>query len=686
MGKTELATQLVNRAREAADTYRGIFWINAESSVSFQAGVWGLARGLGLVEVPELSAGKFEDIRDMVLQELNRSDGWLLVLDNLDEVALVESFMPERRGTRHVLITTRHRGLSSVLKAGQELINPMDLEEAVTLFKRAANHHQPPDPCSETQLQQLVEAVGFLPLAIIQAAAYLAETQEDISNYFRFYKSSRKDIWGWKPSLDTSYVTVAAVMAISFGKVKESEVSVRLFCLLSFLDAGGVPETLWTTSEQFQDAMLRTAFSSPANINSALQPLLVYNFVQRSDRTISMHRLVQDVMRDLIEQELQEHTKVLDLLQDLDRLPEYWIHRALELLCIAYPKSKPETWAQCESYHSNANCCIGHGIKYQVDSELFADLQLAVGRYVYDQGSYSEAKALFDSALRIYKRLLVDSDDKLSAAQSELGRSLAQLGQHHAAIEQYEKVLRLNDLNFAKKPIESALIIADVGKSQFSLGKYDEAIASLQRSLEITEAEIGPETIDSARIIGTIGAVYLSKKKFSKALKRCEKALRIHEVVLGKDHVRSAGLVCLLGAILHRKGHYRKALKQYERALGIYTASFGKDHIKSADTLDSIGLTYLHLGKCEKAREIFVQEMHVTESAFGRDHIKTEAAVWNIGASYLFSGDCENAVEYYERAIKITSMVLCEDHREQHRISLPDHANFRGNLRDKGAV
>lgn len=667
--------------REGRKNYKGVFWLNAASATSFQSGIQDLARVLKVVDETQLSATKPEEIRDMVLHELNRSDHWLLVLDNVDEASMIVGFLPERRGTRHVLITTRQRSMSSVLKAEQIDLNPMEEDEAISLFKKTANPGHARH--SKGEYVELVNALGFLPLAIVQAAAYLSETQDDISNYSRFYKSSRKNIWGWKPFHDSSYVTVATVMAISFGKVKESEVSVRLFCLLSFLDPANVPETLLTTSDKFQDTVLRSAFGDPANVNSALQPLLVYNFVQRSGGNISMHRLVQNVMRDLIERDLQDQANVLEILQDFDRVPEYWVQRAIEIISIAYPPSSPETWNHCKLYNSHANCCITYGNKYAPDSEMLADLEVVVGNYAYDQGEYSQSRELFQSALGKYEQICGEDHTKMGDGLRGLGRSLAELGEHKQAIHQFERARNLNDIVLAKDPIASAGVISELGRSLYHMGKYNEAIQTFEKALQIVEG--ASNQLESARLLGLIGAVLLSKKQFVKARRKCERALEIHEQVLGRDHIDSAGLVCLLSAIQHRKGHYRKALRQYERALKIQQNTFGKDHIKSVDTIDSIGLSLLFLGKCHQALEKFEQELVITENAFGKGHIKTENAVFNIAASKLFSGKHQEALGMYERAMDIYGAKLCEEHGEEGSL-FNESANGRWHVQNQGAI
>jgi len=665
VGKTELASQVIWNARDCSKYYKCIFWLNASSGTVFQDGIQNMARRLALIDEKQLITTSADEIREMVLQELNRLDHWLLIMDNLDEVSLLKDFLPERRDTRHVLITTRHRTISSALKAGHLDLDPMAEDEAISLFMKISN--QSPSLCqqSERQLAQLVNVLGRLPLALVQAAAYLSETQDDVSHYFQFYQSSRKDIWGWKPSQDLSYVTIATVMAISFGKVKESELSVRLFCLLSFLDASNVPETLWTSSDKFQDRLLRDTFRSPVHVNSALQPLLSYNFVQRSGRSISMHRLVQDVMRDLIERDLQDQANVLDILHDFDRMPEYWVQRAIEIVSLAYPSSCPDTWKDCELYNSHANSCITYGKKYALESEIFGDIQSAVGKYTFDQGGYAQSNELFKSALEMYERVCSEDFGKIADALSDFGRSLARLEKHEEAIEQYKRALTVGEIQYAKNPSHSAGILSDIGRSLYCLGKYDQAIRLFDRALRTLETSAECDPIQSAQIIACTGAVLRNKKQFRKARQKCQTALKLEEDILGKDHINSIGLICLLGSILQSKGLFRKSFEQYDKALMIYENTFGKDHIESAATVRDIGLSFLHLGRCQKALQQFQWQLKITEKTFGKGHISTGNPIWNMGASYLFLGKRKEALDHYQRALNIYGTDLCKCHKAE---------------------
>ena len=73
----------------------------------------------------------------------------------------------------------------------------MTKDEARVLFSKIYHADDQPDieeaECTLT-VTQLVKELGFLPLAVIQTAAYMRETQDDISSYITMYKQTRKAV------------------------------------------------------------------------------------------------------------------------------------------------------------------------------------------------------------------------------------------------------------------------------------------------------------------------------------------------------------------------------------------------------------------------------------------------------------------------------------------------------------
>ena len=99
IGKTQTAVEYAYRYR---DKYKAVLWLNAESTLGLKTGFAELA---GLLELPHPE----NDLDAAVLafkQWLKTEAGWLLILDNADDPALLTPFLPEAEHG-HILITSR---------------------------------------------------------------------------------------------------------------------------------------------------------------------------------------------------------------------------------------------------------------------------------------------------------------------------------------------------------------------------------------------------------------------------------------------------------------------------------------------------------------------------------------------------------------------------------------------------
>lgn len=106
-GKTEIAIQVILRAKKR-NKYRAYFWVRADSESNISADFLALASRLGVIKQNETNK---HVILKALLTELNYKDQWLLVLDGLNNIDLLTSKLPDNKGKRHVLITTRYDGL-----------------------------------------------------------------------------------------------------------------------------------------------------------------------------------------------------------------------------------------------------------------------------------------------------------------------------------------------------------------------------------------------------------------------------------------------------------------------------------------------------------------------------------------------------------------------------------------------
>ncbi|MFF0251030.1 NB-ARC domain-containing protein [Micromonospora zamorensis] len=175
IGKSTLAARW---AGAHSDVYAPIWWITADSPAALDAGLVALATALqpGLSELLPLPV-----LRERAVQWLAAHDGWLLILDNVTDPGDITTLVARLLRGRIVVTTRRATGWPDFVTLLR--LDVLEPDEAILLLTgilaRAGAGADTQDAgavCAE---------LGYLPLAVEQAGAYLAQTGVTARDYLR---------------------------------------------------------------------------------------------------------------------------------------------------------------------------------------------------------------------------------------------------------------------------------------------------------------------------------------------------------------------------------------------------------------------------------------------------------------------------------------------------------------------
>jgi hypothetical protein len=202
LGKTKLAL----RFAEIVFTqllYSYIFWMSAATPDKL---IEGMAKILDLVGHAERTRSeqnaKLTAAR-LWLEDSQRIDGvrWLLILDNVDKSSLgfLREHLPRRNVKGDILFTTRASDVAGALvrvaggRHSKHELRVPDLAEATDLlFSSAGIDAGTVTPTQKNQAEELIQNLGSLPLAIVQAASYMRQTDMTLDGMLEISKSERK--------------------------------------------------------------------------------------------------------------------------------------------------------------------------------------------------------------------------------------------------------------------------------------------------------------------------------------------------------------------------------------------------------------------------------------------------------------------------------------------------------------
>jgi Tetratricopeptide repeat len=282
VGKTQLAIEYAHRF---ADQYDLAWWINSEQGGLIGDQVAALGMALGFVQ-PEAGS---DAVRTAVLSELHSRDRWLLVFDNAANPADIAGWLPG--GSGHVVITSRERNWADL--AAPVDVDVVDRPEAIGILRTRVT------ALSDSDADRLAGQLGDLPLALAQAAGFMAETGMPAVQYLELLQTQAGQLLSQAlPRSSYPQSLSAATRLIAERLDREDLAAAQLASLCAFLGPEPIPEFLFTGSPAELPDDLAVRAASPLAWRQTLAHLVRQSLARIDQRGLVMHRLTQAILRD----------------------------------------------------------------------------------------------------------------------------------------------------------------------------------------------------------------------------------------------------------------------------------------------------------------------------------------------------------------------------------------------------
>lgn len=306
VGKTQLAVAFAERVWERRDVDL-LVWVAAGSRASILSTYARAAARVTGEPDPDTEQGA-----ERFLTWLREPHGrrWLVVVDDLVNPVDIQGMWPPATESGRTVVTTRRR--DSILAQQGRMVLDVGMftaDESLCYLDQklggdAALLHEAPE---------LARDLGWLPLALAQAAAYILDRGLNCAEYrerLADQKRALADVLPEPSALpDGHHSTVAATWSMSIeiaNGLRPAGLAEPMLRLASLLDANAIPATAFTTTAVRSHLADATAeCQGPVgrdDIHDALHNLSRLHLVgfDRAAGVVSVHGLVQRVVRESI--------------------------------------------------------------------------------------------------------------------------------------------------------------------------------------------------------------------------------------------------------------------------------------------------------------------------------------------------------------------------------------------------
>lgn len=646
IGKTQLAIEYAYQHRFE---YQAVLWVEAETQTSLTASFIRLAE---LLALPQRTEEDHSKIVAAVLRWLNQHQGWLLIFDNVESLALLKPFLPANdQGA--LLLTTRLQTLDNLARRLE--LPPMTMQEGCDfLLARTSqvwqdNKQRALDPQERASVETIISEMGGLPLALEQAGAYIDSTHCSFADYARLFQRVQDRLLDEHNPANMHPLSVSRTFSLAFEQVTQhSPLAAELLTVCAFLAPDAIPETFFL-EETSSGPLFKEMAHNPLAFLEAIKVLLSYSLVQRhaETRTISLHRLVQVILRQRIPSAEQE----------------MWRRRVLSRLSEVFPDGSYPTWKQCDLLLPHVLVCVAALSEESRDLPL-AHLAQKTATYLYECGQQPEqAEALYQRALHIYEEVLGPQHPEVATTLYGLASLSRHTGQYEMEAEPlYQRALSIYEQALGPQHSEVARVLHSLARLSWTRGNYQEAELFAQRALRIYEQVLEPDDTEMARALNGLALIYSNQGRYEEADPLYQRSLRIWLQTLGADHPNTGAALNNLAELYQEQGRYEEAETLYRQVLRIWEQALGADHPNIAVVFYNLAELFSKQRKYEEARQLYERAQSIWIQTFGPEHPHLGRVLNSLANLSQNLGQYEQARAFYQRALTLRQQHLNAPH------------------------
>ena len=638
VGKTQLAAAYVQAHQ---DEYDIAAWVRAEDG-----GVADLAELAVALALPVEGRTPPERAGDVLVFLANTDRRWLLVLDNAPGPQVLEKLPGAGQG--RVLVTSRHRGSYDAF--GAELA--VDVFDAGTarryLLASSGRTVQ-----ESADADAVAAALGWLPLALAHAGAYCASgTGAPLLDYLELLEDlPSQELFDTSPEVFYQHTVAATWNASITAATQRAPLANAALEMTAFLAPESIPRPFFSVLEE-------NSAAGRKRVSDALAALHRYSLATVAGNRVSVHRLLQKVIRDRLGGQEQASAASHAL-------------TAVEGVMLGDPQL-PVMWPQWQELVPHVIALASTETVASLNPAQLMNILNPTCQFLLYAGSPLAALDLATRGVSVSMGHLGPEHPGTLTARENLAGSYWSAGRTAEAIAILEQVAADRERLLGPEHPDTLTARENLAGSYWSAGRTAEAIAILEQVAADRERLLGPEHPDTLAARASLATSYGWAGRTAEAIAIEEQVAADSERLLGPGHPHTLAARASLAGSYGSAGRTAEAIAILEQVAADSERLLGPEHPDTLAARDNLAGSYGSAGRTAEAIAILEQVVADRDRLLGPEHPHTLAARANLANSYGWAGRTAEAIAIQEQVVADRDRLLGPEH--------PDTMTARNNL------
>lgn len=616
-----------------------------------------------------------------------------MILDNLDDHELFHTNAAQGQGPSNpatrplldyipriingsVIMTSRSQDIARQFVQDSSLIQvePMEKSEATELLMRKIAFSEEEFSQQNQQSLELVGELEYMPLAIIQAAAYIKHRASrcSVSQYLEMFRQSDRHATSLLKyeagRLYRDWEAKNAILVtwqISFNFIQRTRPSAAdLLSLMCFFDRHGISEHLLRnkigrehrdpnlerpagdSSDEERDTM--TEFDADQDFEDDVFALRSYSFIHIEDKNLfTMHRLVQLAARVW----LVSHNQ-----------GEHWKEQFIMRLSKEFPDGNYENWVKCQSLFPHVKAALSQRPDSEVSTLEWASLLYRGAWYAFKKGNITDMREMVSNSRKQRIKIMGKEAEESLSSTLMLANAYWLEGRYKDAEKLELQVVEIHTMKFGESHHHTLISMSNLAATYNYQGRIKEAKELQIQVLETRKITLGVDHPSTRTSMVNLAATYSDLGQWEEAKELNIQVLKARRAQLGEDHpstLRSSGH---LASTYRKLGQWGEAEKLEEMVMATLTAKLGEHHPDTLTSMDNLALTYQRQGRWKEAENLEARVIETRSTFFGEEHLNTLTSMSILALTYQNQGRWKEAEELETRVLELRKMKLGEFH------------------------